>query len=97
MKSCFLYILYSRKIDRFYVGISFNPEARLHYHNNSNKGWTRRGRPWELIFAKKFPSKEIAHKWELWIKRQKSRQIIESIINKTFDWNMRFWVRLNDK
>lgn len=81
-----LYILYSETIDRYYVGISNNPEKRLEYHNTFYKGWTRRGRPWQLIFRKEFDNKEVAFKWECWIKKQKSRIVIESIINNEFMW-----------
>ncbi len=83
----FLYILYSESIDQFYVGISRNPEQRLHYHNNGNKGWTRRGRPWEISLQKGFNSKTEAQKWENWIKSQKDRSIIEKIIENNFNWN----------
>ncbi|NQT34235.1 GIY-YIG nuclease family protein, partial [bacterium] len=42
----YLYILFSDKIERFYIGVSHNPEKRLRYHNLFPKGWTKRGRPW---------------------------------------------------
>ena len=35
-----LYILYSKKIDRYYIGISENPRQRLISHNIYPKGWT---------------------------------------------------------
>ena len=34
-----------------------------------------------------FPSKTEAMKWEQWIKQQKDRRIIHSIIEGTFHWN----------
>ncbi|MDN3668523.1 GIY-YIG nuclease family protein [Echinicola jeungdonensis] len=39
MDNFFVYILYSSKIDKFYVGKTQNLENRLNYHNNpkSNK------------------------------------------------------------
>jgi len=43
---CFVYILYSEKLDRFYIGSSYDPELRLHYHNLGKKGWTKAGIPW---------------------------------------------------
>lgn len=46
-----VYILYSKRIDRFYKGITSNKERRLGYHN---KGWnssTKKGIPWRLIWA----------------------------------------------
>ena len=82
-----LYILYSESIDRYYVGISSDPAIRLEYHNTFYKGWTKRGRPWKLVFTKEFASKLQAHQWEVWLKKQKSRSVIDAIINKTFKWN----------
>ena len=49
-----VYILYSKKLNRFYTGTTDDFERRLAEHN-SNKyddGFTSRGIPWELFFAK---------------------------------------------
>ncbi|MDD5766249.1 MAG: GIY-YIG nuclease family protein [Candidatus Marinimicrobia bacterium] len=75
-----LYILYSAKIDQYYVGISNDPENRLFYHNLGLKGWTKRGIPWELVFTKSYTSKEAAGKAECYIKSQKSKTFIRKII-----------------
>ena len=80
----FLYLLYSEKIDRFYIGISQNPETRLRYHNTIENGWTSRGKPWKLVFMKGFPNRQNAQFWENKIKGQKSRAIIQKIINDEF-------------
>ena len=84
----YLYILYSKTIDRYYTGVSHDPETRLLYHNKSHKGWTLRGRPWELVFKIVFSSKSEAMKWEKWIKYQKNRRVIENIIDGTFKFGM---------
>ena len=85
-KPCSLYILYSESLNRHYIGTSDNPRIRVKYHNSFPKGWTRRGRPWELVFFKEFPSKQIAQRWERWLKKQKSRTLIEKIIRGDFQW-----------
>ena len=84
----FLYILYSSKIDKYYIGRSQNPHKRLISHNDYPKGWTSRGVPWKLVFVKEFPDKKDASFWESFIKKQKSRDIIDKIISKEFDWNL---------
>jgi putative endonuclease len=88
MKLNYLYILYSPQINQYYTGISHYPDKRLYYHNSSHKGWTRRGRPWKLVFTKSFNSQSQAQQWERWIKNQKDRSIIEKIIRKEFDWHI---------
>ena len=86
MQKYFLYILYSDSLDKYYIGTSHDPLLRLHYHNVSNKGWTCRGRPWKLVFTKKFATKSDAQKWERNLKRFKKRSVIELIIADRFDW-----------
>ncbi len=76
-----LYILYSDSIDQYYIGISSDPSKRLYYHNSGNKGWTRRGRPWELKFVSESMPKNEALKRERWLKSQKSKVITQEIIN----------------
>ena len=88
MKPYYLYILHSEILNRYYIGISTDPEQRLHFHNNGHKGWTLRGRPWKLVFQKRFESKQQARLWEQKIKNLKSRQIIEKIIQNQFNWNL---------
>ena len=84
--SDYLYILYSPTIDHYYIGTSTNVERRLEYHNRARKGWTVRGRPWQLVFKKEFSNRQEAFCWERWLKAQKSRVIIERMIRKEFDW-----------
>ncbi|GBE26198.1 GIY-YIG nuclease superfamily protein [bacterium BMS3Bbin03] len=86
MKSYYLYILFSEKLSRYYIGISYDPELRLHFHNTSHKGWTRRGRPWHLVFKKDFSDRKEAQYWEDWLKRQKSHSVIEKVIQGEFIW-----------
>jgi len=78
--SYFLYILKSQSAEKYYTGISANPELRLSYHNTFEKGFTSRYRPWEIAFTKEYPSKEIAHQIELKIKNWKSKKMIEKIL-----------------
>jgi len=82
----YLYVLYSSSINQYYIGVSNNPEQRVQYHNTAHKGWTRRGRPWGLVYMKSFSSKRDAMKWEKWVKLQKKRSIIKKIIANEFDW-----------
>jgi putative endonuclease len=86
MDSFFLYILYSESINKYYIGISHDPEKRLQYHNSAKKGWTIRGRPWICVFKKEFISKEEAAFWEKKIKAIKRKDIIELIITGKFKW-----------
>jgi len=46
-----IYILYSRKLNRFYVGQTTNLENRLIEHNRSESLYTSQGAPWTLLWS----------------------------------------------
>lgn len=79
--SYFLFRLKSQAAEKYYSGISANPELRLPYHNTFEKGFTSRYRPWEIVFTKEYESKEIAHQVESKIKNWKSKSMIERVIS----------------
>ena len=46
----FVYILYSRKFNRFYVGVTLDLSKRILQHNNKENPSTAGGVPWILIW-----------------------------------------------
>lgn len=78
----YVYILYSKSIDKYYVGQTSNIENRLNFHNSIeyNKIWTKRGMPWDLVYLEKCENKSESLRREKYIKRQKSRVYIEDLI-----------------
>jgi len=67
--SHYIYILYSNKIDKYYVGYSQDPEKRLAFHNSEyNKIWSKRGRPWESKVVIEFSDKKAALQAEKFVK-----------------------------
>jgi putative endonuclease len=76
----YLYILQSIKFEKYYIGISQNPQKRLQYHNSFEKGFTSRYRPWKIVFIQLFNSKEVALKTEKRLKNWKSKLMIERVI-----------------
>ena len=79
----YLYIIYSSKINKYYVGISRDPERRLSFHNLGKAGrnaYTKRADDWQLLYTKVFDDISSAKKFEKHIKRQKKRQYIEKIV-----------------
>ncbi|WP_416221613.1 GIY-YIG nuclease family protein [Rhodohalobacter sp.] len=48
----FLYILRSEIKETYYVGMSNNPDRRLHFHNTDDrKSHTSRYRPWKIVYT----------------------------------------------
>jgi putative endonuclease len=76
----FVYILYSEKCDRFYVGFSADVTARLNRHNAGLVKATRNCRPYLLAASKEFPTEKEARAEEIKIKRQKSRTYLLNLI-----------------
>lgn len=78
----YVYILYSAKIDRYYIGSTADPAQRLRDHNfhERSRMWTRRGIPWEMKFQCKFETKAEAQRVERKLKKSKSRKVLEVII-----------------
>jgi len=83
----YLYILYREKIDQYYSGQTRNLETRLVKHNNGHSSATKKGVPWKLKKSVEFPTKRQAIQAENWIKRMKSRQVIEKVISGEIDLN----------
>ncbi|MDZ7754914.1 GIY-YIG nuclease family protein [Rhodohalobacter sp.] len=81
----YLYILYSKKLDQYYSGHSKNVDNRLQKHNGGMSRATHRGVPWELKRVVEFPTKRQAIQAENWIKKMKSRIVIEKIISGDID------------
>jgi len=76
----YIYILYSKYIDQYYVGHSENPEDRLFRHNNSGSKATKKAHDWEVVYTESFKSRAEAVIRELEIKKKKSRKYIEWMI-----------------
>jgi putative endonuclease len=82
----FIYILYSPSSDMYYVGYTNHLQRRLDEHNNSaHTTYTSKHRPWQMaaVFQCGVSAAE-AMQLERFIKRQKSRRLIEQLCNPAF-------------
>ncbi|WP_430906462.1 GIY-YIG nuclease family protein [Maribacter sp. 2-571] len=79
----YLYILYSKKADRYYVGETPELDNRLRLHNQHHfkKGFTKAADDWKIVLSKECGSKRPAVFLERFIKRMKSRKFIEKVCN----------------
>lgn len=76
----FFYILFSERKDRYYTGQTEDVENRLSKHNKGHSVATKSGIPWKLMKVIEFETKAEAIKAENWLKRMKSRKVIEQVI-----------------
>ncbi|MFC2076432.1 GIY-YIG nuclease family protein [candidate division KSB1 bacterium] len=66
--ACTVYVLQSLKDDTFYIGVTTDLEERLLRHNEGRSVYTRRRRPWKLIYSEEQPDKSAAMKRESYLK-----------------------------
>lgn len=75
-----LYILYSHKRDRYYVGHTADLLGRLRAHNSNHPGFTGNTRDWIVVYKELFETRELADEKEREIKKWKSRKLIEKLV-----------------
>ena len=75
----YCYILYSEKLDKYYIGSTGDLEGRLQRHNTSNHGFTSTGKPWKIKYFEEFETKTEALKRETQLKSFKNRSLLESL------------------
>jgi putative endonuclease len=78
----YVYIIYSEKIDHYYIGVTDNLNWCLERHNQGWGSYSKRGIPWKVVYTESFEHKTGALKREKEIKRIKSRKYIKRLINK---------------
>ena len=74
-----VYILYSKKIKKTYVGETKSLIERFNSHNKlATKGWTINGRPWVVLHVEFFNNRKLALKREKQLKGGQGRQWIKN-------------------
>ena len=77
-----VYVLYSEKFNKIYVGYTSNMEQRLLSHNIlETKGYTLKYRPWKVIYTEAFSEKPEAMKREKQLKTGKGREFIWNLVS----------------
>ncbi len=81
----YIYILYSLKANKYYVGLTSDVNRRLEEHNDTSKvnKYTSKYLPWKLVmFFEVSESRGEALIVERFIKKQKSRVFLEKLISQ---------------
>ena len=77
----YTYILYSAKLDRYYIGSCEDLDLRIQQHNTGRNKSTKPGIPWVIKYTESFESRSNATKREMEIKNKKNRKYIEFLID----------------
>jgi putative endonuclease len=86
----YVYVLQSDTSGRYYIGSAVDPDRRLKQHNADAVTATRGRGPWRSVKTLAFPTEFLARKAEHYLKRQKSRRILEAVIDGRFIWPHEF-------
>ncbi|MBU2494355.1 MAG: GIY-YIG nuclease family protein [Bacteroidetes bacterium] len=76
----FVYILYSKKYNKYYTGTSKELERRLKEHNSGKTKSTKPYKPWEIIYIEEYNSEAEAYKREKYLKSGSGREFIKGLI-----------------
>ena len=78
-----VYVLYSLKLSKTYVGFTRSLINRFKSHNHlASKGWTKQGKPWVVVHVEFYPNKQAAINRERLLKGGQGRSWIKSKILK---------------
>jgi putative endonuclease len=69
-----VYYLYSKKINKYYIGKTNDIERRLKEHNNAEEKFTKKGIPWKLISYINCDNNHKAVEIENKLKKQKNKK-----------------------
>ena len=73
----FVYILWSSKLSKRYVGATEYVQKRLHEHNQGNNKFSKGGIPWILIHQEEYLTKTEALKRENFLKSGQGRKWLD--------------------
>ncbi len=78
-----VYVLYSKKYDKIYIGYTSDLIKRFHSHNElGTKSYTVKYRPWEVVYTEVFTDKANAMKRENELKSYQGRSFIRNILKR---------------
>jgi|AVFP01.1.fsa_nt_gi putative endonuclease len=70
----FVYILYSQKFERFYVGITSDLDSRLKAHNSGHVKSTKPYIPWVYVYTEEKSDRMEARQREKYLKSAAGRR-----------------------
>ena len=77
----FVYILYSKGLEKYYIGETLDLEERIKQHNSGfyETGYTKQVSDWELFCSITCKDRTQARKIEAHIKKMKSKAYIQNL------------------
>lgn len=76
----YVYIIYSEKLKKRYIGYSTDLRQRLQYHNDGRSPFTSKGVPWKLVYYEAFMYETDARREELFLKTGQGRERLKRLL-----------------
>jgi len=76
-----VYVLWSEKLKRRYVGTTSDIEKRLKQHNQRTTTYTSKGIPWILKYTEKYLTLSLARQRELFLKSGAGREFLNRTLS----------------
>jgi putative endonuclease len=80
LRMFYVYILYSEKFDKNYIGQTSDLQKRLNHHNSGLDTFTKKYLPWKLLYAFPKPTRSEAIHLEKKLKNLSRQRLLELII-----------------
>ena len=82
-----VYVLFSKKYSKIYIGQTADLERRLFQHNNALlSAYTKKFIPWEVVYTEVYPTRSEALVREKQLKSQKGREFIWNLIKQKYNF-----------
>ncbi|MDO8499399.1 MAG: GIY-YIG nuclease family protein [bacterium] len=78
-----VYILYSEKLQRRYIGSTDDIKRRFKEHNSGKVSFSSKGVPWKIIYLEMFTNKKDAQNEERFLKTGKGRDRMKYLLQNT--------------
>jgi putative endonuclease len=79
LRMYYVYVLWSEKLKKRYVGSTKNLEQRIKEHNSGKTTFTKSGVPWKLIYYEQYTSLSEARKREIFLKSGQGRKLLDEV------------------
>jgi putative endonuclease len=79
----YIYVLWSSKLNKRYVGSTDSIERRISEHNRGCNKFTKGGIPWIILYKEEYLTKSEALMREKFLKSGRGRALLDKILCKT--------------
>jgi len=78
-----VYVLWSSKLNKRYVGSTENLKRRLNEHNKGANRFTKGGTPWILVYREEYSTRSEARRREIFLKSGVGRSWLDRVANES--------------